>query len=54
MAEPFPLVPDEVMPRGEFPEHPDEIPVRPVRTAEEARAYARARLEAWRETHPNG
>ena len=51
MAEPFPLDPPVILRRGDFPEHSDEIPVRPVRTAEEARAYARARLEAWRVDH---
>lgn len=37
-------------PRGEFPDHGDETP-RPVRTADEAREYARKRLEEWRRCH---
>jgi len=43
------IVPVMIQPRGEFPEHTDHP--RPVKSAEEARDYARQRLEDWRATH---
>lgn len=42
------IIPVRKEPRGEFPDHGDEPP-RPVRSAEEAKRYARERLERWRE-----
>lgn len=47
--EPFPLIPNEIRPRGEFPVHSDEP--RPVLTADEAKLAAFFRLVAWREAH---
>lgn len=49
MSEQRPIVPIRTEPRGEFPEHSDRP--RPVRSAQEAREYARKRLEEWRRGH---
>lgn len=49
MNEPIPLNPKRVEPRGPFPKHSDRP--RPPKTAAEAKAYARARLEAWKAEH---
>ena len=48
-TEPFPLEPERIEERGDFPEH-DDTP-QPLLTGEEARARARARLETWRAEH---
>ena len=47
--EPFPIEPERVEQRGDFPKHSDEP--RPLLSAEEARARARQRLEDWRAEH---
>ena len=47
--EPFPLYPENIEDRGEFPEH-DDTP-QPLRTADEAREFARRNLERWRAEH---
>jgi len=41
-------VPTRTEPRGEFPPHDEILDARPPRTAEQAREYARARLQRWR------
>jgi hypothetical protein len=43
------ITPIRTEPRGDFPKHGDQP--RPLRSAEEAKEYARKRLEDWRQRH---
>ena len=49
--EPIPLAPARIEPRGNFPHHDDHPRVGLPRSADDARTFARNRLENWLHDH---